>query len=110
MGGRLCTHVVDLSVTGHLDNHTDKGRLTLLIMASIGRDEPNPKTKIERGVYYGGWEMLARALGYKEYTAAAERAVARAIAELTEAGLIEPVGTPTRGQRQAYKLTLPQVF
>ena len=77
-------------------------------MASIGRDQP--KGKVLSGVYYGGWELIAKALGYEEYTPAAERAVARALAELTNAGLIEPLGRAGQGRRQAYRITLPDVF
>lgn len=106
MGGRLCNTVTWLAITGHLDNHTDKGRLVLYLMAAIGRDKP--QDNVEAGVYFAGWDLLAKALGYKEYTPAAERAVARAISELVDAGLVEPVGTARRGQRQAYRLTLPE--
>lgn len=102
------TQVVDLASLGHLDNHTDKGRATLLIMASIGRDKP--KGHVERGVYYGGWELLSRCLGYKTFTPAAQRAVARAVAELLDAGLIMPCGKHGPNRRQAYRLTLPSVF
>jgi len=77
-------------------------------MAAISRDEP--KGDIEANIYYGGWDMLARALGYPVYTPAAERAVARVIAELTDAGYIETLGKAGAGRRQAYLITVPDVF
>lgn len=108
MGGRIVTHIVHLALMGHLDNHSDKGRMVLLVMASIGRDKPGKN--VEAGIYFGGWELLARSMGYKEYTPAAHRAVARCIAELTEAGLIEPLTDARSGHRQVYRITLPEVF
>jgi len=44
-------------------------------------------------IYFRGWEHLARAaLGRATYDDAAERAVARALTELIDAGLIKPIG------------------
>lgn len=108
MGGRLCTQVVDLASLGHLVNHSDRALACLLVMASIARDTPTPK--VDAGLYYGGWPLLARCLGFKVYNPAAERAVARAIRQLVDAGLVVPEGKPGTHNRQVYRLTLPSPF
>lgn len=108
MGGRLCTQVVDLASLGHLVNQSDRALVLLLAMASVGRDTAT--TKVEAGVYYGGWPLLARVLGFKTYNAAAERAVARAVRELVDAGLITREAKPGPHNRQVYRLTLPSPF
>jgi hypothetical protein len=105
VGGVIVSHVVELATTGRLDKVSDKAKIVVMVMASIGRDRDQPN--VQAGVYYGGWPLLARALGYPLYTPAAHRAVARAIAELIDAGLIEPLGDPRPGVRQAYRITLP---
>lgn len=106
MGGRLCTHVLNLPAMGYGKNLTDRDRLVLLAMASVARDQAT--TKLEAGVYYAGWEYLARnALGFPDYTGTAERAVARSIAHLVTEGLIEPLREAKWGQNQLYLLTLP---
>jgi hypothetical protein len=80
----------------------------LLVMASIGRD--NDTAKADAGYYYGGWELLARVLGFKVYNRAAQRAVARAVSELVDAGLVVRDGKPGPKRRQVYRLTLPSPF
>jgi len=108
MGGRLCTQVVDLASLGHLVNQSDRALAVLFVMASVARDSAT--RKVDAGVYYAGWELLARVLGFKVYNPAAERAVARAIRELTDAGLVVREGRPGPRQRQVYRLALPSPF
>src|SRR5262245_58311653 len=88
MGGQLCTQVVALSMLGHLVTLTQSARVVLFAMATIARDMPQNHT--DPVTYWGGWELLAKALGHKEPTPTAKRAVARAVAELVDAGLVEP--------------------
>ena len=55
--------------------------------------------------YYGGWHKLAMSLGFHEYTPSAERAVARAIAQLVDKGVVKPVDYSRAGSR-VYQLHL----
>lgn len=77
-------------------------RLCLLAMCHSARDSGQ-----RPGLYFGGWQALALALGYPTYDDAAERTVARALRELREAKLIERWDV-SRGHRVAYRL-LPYV-
>jgi len=55
--------------------------------------------------YFAGWDTLALALGYEEpESMAAQKAIARALAQLTEAGCITPDGFAKGGNRR-YRLT-----
>lgn len=104
MGGRLCTQVVNLSFLGRLDDLSRPAQLVLYVLASVARDAPHR----DPNMYWGGWAYLARAaLHYKEYTPAAERAVARCIAELLAAGFIERDESRTQHGTVCYLLTLP---
>jgi hypothetical protein len=105
VGGQLCTQVTHLALMGHLINQSDKSKLVLFLMASTARDT---STKVDPGTYWGGWEMLAKSLGYKALDDPAKKAVQRAIKELVEAGLVERLGNPAWGHRQVYRLTLPE--
>lgn len=97
MGRRLvaavCLPMADMGLP-------DRARLVLVGMAVMALDQGDPP------VYYGGWAYLAGTLGYAEYGPAAERAVARAVAELRKQGLIVPAGEPRPGQNVAYELRL----
>lgn len=106
MGGALASHVVDLAALGYLANASDRARLVLLIMSTVARDKAQPN--VEAGIYYGGWEYLAKCLGFKAYTSGARRAVARAMRELVDLGLVEPLGFARPGHRQGYRITLPE--
>lgn len=104
----MCTHVTDLAALGRLDHLSDRTFRVLYVMASVARDE-GPRVA-EPNLYFGGWEYLAKTIGYRDYTPAAQRAVARAIAELVAAGLIKRVGNPGPMHRQAYLITLPDRY
>jgi hypothetical protein len=109
MGGRLCSHVINLAVLGTLKGLSPSARIALDSMAAIARDEA--RKGLPAGLYFGGWELLAKAMGYEAYTPAAHRAVARATAELVARGLIDPVQERAgNGIRQAYLLTLPDAL
>jgi hypothetical protein len=68
-------------------------------MAAHARDTPSENTPA--ATYFGGWERLSGHLGYPKHDGAAERATARAVAELLASGLAENVGRlqPGRGPR-----------
>lgn len=59
------------------------------------------------GLYFGGWEALSVHLGYPTYDGAGKQAVKRAMAELSDAKLVEKWDV-SRGHRVAYRL-LPYV-
>jgi hypothetical protein len=56
-------------------------------------------------IYFGGWGPLALLFPTLS-PLGQETAVARAIRELVNAGLIKPIGTAARGHRQHYEITL----
>jgi hypothetical protein len=107
MGHELTAAVAAAGVTGRTARVSHSARLALFGMAAVAHDT-GTKTK-PRAQYWGGWEWLARAmLGYAEYDAAARAAVARAVRELIDAGLIKQVGR-LHGERHGnavYELTL----
>jgi DNA-binding transcriptional ArsR family regulator len=78
------------------------GRLVLITMAAHALDtERNGKAAC---VYWGGWRMLAlNAFGMEVYDERAERAVGRAVHELTDAKLIE---VEHKGFRTEYRLNV----
>jgi hypothetical protein len=97
MGRRLvaaaCSPYGDLGLS-------NSARLVLVAMAVMARDDGDPPT------YYGGWAYLSRPLGHAEYTPAAHRAVARAVAELRKSGLIVVIGEARPGSNVNYGLRL----
>jgi len=90
---------------GLIKDLSTRARLTLLVMASVARDQPT-KT-VDARLYFGGWPQLGYAMGFATYDGSAERAVAKAIAELRGAGLIDGLAEPGTGHRQVYRITLP---
>ena len=86
---------------------SQQARNCLWCMARYAKDDqdsPDPDDITSR--YYGGWTLLAQALGYPEYDDRAHQAVKRAIRELVASGLVESEGrTGTRGNR-VYRLHL----
>lgn len=80
-------------------------RVVLLVMCLQALD--NDRGKRRGGLYFGGWEDLARHAGYPTYGNAGKLAVAKAMRQLTAAKLVErwDVGP---GGRVAYRL-LPYV-
>lgn len=67
-------------------------------MGLIAKDHDLPP------LYFGGWELIASAMGFKSYTHAADVAVNRAIRELTDLGMIKAASSAAPGQRTAYEL------
>lgn len=90
---------VELIPAGQL---TNRQRLVMLAMATSCRD--TERDGQPAGVYFRGWEYLARALDYPTYDATAHQAVARVVRELVDDKRIEPIGW--NGKR-AYRLLLP---
>lgn len=79
--------------------------LVLLVMCKTARDTPTDKEPAE--CYFRGWEHLALMLGYEELDPAGKKAVMRAIAELTRAGVVERDQFPGRDRRKAtYRIRL----
>lgn len=106
MGNLMWRQVETLTMAGSLPGLTNSARLVLLGMA--GRAHDTGTTTTPQGEYFGTWDHLAKGwLGYPAYTDAAERAVARAVRELVDAGLIKPIGRyrSSRGPRK-YKVNI----
>ncbi len=82
---------------------TDKARVVLLIMCHHAVDKhSNP-------VYFAGSAVLANALGYPAGSAAGDRAVARAIAELVDRGLVAQLEGTRRTHKRRWLITLPDL-
>lgn len=108
MGGRLCSEAVGLMAVGAIKGPSRGARLVLLTMCSVARDRD--QKNVQKGIYFGGWELLSGVLGFPEHSPAAKVAVARCVRELTDAGLLEPlVEKPRTGLRQVYRVTLPHL-
>jgi len=57
--------------------------------------------------YWGGWEYLALGFDDGELTEHGMRTrVTRAIRELVAKGYVKRLGTPKRGERQTYEITV----
>lgn len=107
MGWRLVGQATALTGAGSLPGLSPNARLVLLGMARVAHDKGSPPD-IPEACYWGGWEYLATFwLGYPKYDHAAEVAVARAIRELIDAGLIVAMGRwgGSRGPRM-YRLSI----
>jgi hypothetical protein len=76
----------------------------LLAMAVMAHD--NGHGDIPAACYFGGWHHLAHALGYPnaDNQTAGHRAVARAIEELRQRNLIEPVGRVDESRRKSARI------
>lgn len=100
MGANLVTQVL-----AHWTNLSDRAFRVLVRMAVTALDTPSKGRPA--AVYHGGRELLAMSLrGEKGTERTRYRAVARAVAELTEAGAIDHLATGWAGQNAVYKLTL----
>lgn len=75
-------------------------RLVLARMALDARDHD------AEPIYFGGWPVLAMAMGRDGYTLADKRSVARAVAELVEAKLITLKRGGAHGRNATYALHL----
>ena len=91
-------------------NISHAAALILYRMAAAAHDKDT--SEYSARYYFGGWKPLAAALGYQvdddgPLPAAAHRAVARAIRELTDQGLIKPADSNDRAGRhhRTYILT-----
>jgi hypothetical protein len=93
LAAAACMPLADLGLT-------PRARLVLVAMAVLAHDQADPP------VYFGGWRYLAGALGYAEYGAVPERAVARAIAELRKSGVIVALGDAQPGRNVSYEIRL----
>lgn len=100
MGATLVTQVL-----AYWTDVSDPAFRILVRMAVTALDTPvNGKPAC---IYHAGRELLAMSFRSQKGTARTRnRAVAKAIAELTEAGAIEHLLTGWAGQRAVYKLTL----
>lgn len=110
MGIHLARHA-QLMVMRELK--TDRSRLLLLTMCLTAMDTD------EQPQYYAGSSQLARDLGYPprkdphadeahaRAVTAGERAVARALAELRAAGLIQQIEGTRRSWKRHWLITLP---
>lgn len=102
MGSRLIARIGAL-MPGDTDprfkDMPASARAVLLYMAGVTLDVDSDSTPA--GHYYGGWDRLARTLGHPnaDHNTAGERAVARALRELRERGIVRRVGS-TEEQRR----------
>jgi hypothetical protein len=82
------------------------GELVVLgYMCLVALDKENGKGQ-PAGLYFGGWEPLALALGYDELTPAAKEKVRRSVKGIREKGLVKPmVAHAQTGERQVYRIT-----
>lgn len=100
MGANLVTQVL-----AHWTNLSDRAFRVLVRMAVTALDTPSKGRPA--GVYHGGRELLAMSLRGENGTERTRyRTVAKAVAELTEAGAIDHLATGWAGQNAVYKLTL----
>ena len=90
----------------HLDHRAAR---CLLVMANTARDRAGANGE-PAGVYWGGHDLLAKALGLTDWdqdpTANDLRIVRRVLAELVHAGAVKPVNKPHPGERAEYQLAL----
>lgn len=90
----------------HLDHRAAR---CLLVMANTSRDRTGAHGE-PAGVYWGGHDLLAKALGMTDWdqepSPAALREVRRVLAQLVEAGAVKPLNHPRPGQRAEYQLAL----
>lgn len=94
-----------LAALGVLPGKLDRApRQTLIAMACMSLDAPRKRTSAR--VYYGGWERLAAAQGMYP-NESGRRVIARHIAALTAAGVVEQLTPPAPGRNASWKLILP---
>ena len=84
---------------------SQRARLIAFYMAWQCLDHDTPKTPAR--IYFGGWDALAHILGLPMGSSVGERAVARGIKELTDAGLIKAEYTTRGGRRRQHYRVLP---
>ena len=90
----------------HLDHRAAR---CLLVMANTARDRPGVHGE-PAGVYWGGHELLAHALGLSDWDQEPSQAdrsqVRRVLSELVDAGAVKPLNRPRSGVRAEYLLAL----
>lgn len=95
-----------MTTWSHLDHRAAR---CLLVMALTARDKPGAHGE-PAAVYWGGHDLLAKALGMTDWDAEpapnALREVRRVLAQLVEAGAVKPLNHPRPGQRAEYLLAL----
>jgi len=104
-------------VAGNLSDLSPRAFRVICRMALVVLDEDSGPDAHDEGLYYGGWKGLTAVLGFGIYDRDdtlpphVERAIARAVAELREAKLIEPANRS--GQHghwnKVYRLNLSRV-
>jgi hypothetical protein len=107
MGNQLIRHVEAMLMDGQrVKGLSPSSRLVLVIMAADAHDTGT--RTIPAAYYFRGWPHLGRMLGYDTYDHRAERAVARAVRELRQAGLVERDDSwrPPEWSAAGYRLTL----
>jgi len=105
MGAQLVRVVQAKALGGGLSGLSSRAMLVLIAMALDAHDTGTEDTPAR--CYFRGWLPLALMLGHPGLTPGGKSAVARAIRELTDAGLIK-VDPGYRGSRftTTYRLTL----
>ena len=80
-------------------------RVALVVMAntSLDNDKLDKAGQVIRPkcVYFGGWQLIASALGLAGTSASQQQNVSRHLRVLTEVGAIEMIRRPAPGQRNA---------
>lgn len=105
VGSGLLHQAESRRMGGGLKGVSNNAYVVLLIMCKTARDIPTDKEPAD--CYFRGWEHLALQLGYEELDPAGKKAVMRAIAELTRAGVVERDHFPGRDRRKAaYRIRL----
>lgn len=95
MGHKLANRVIAAmpgEVDARLKDLPHQAARVLLAMAVMARDSGTAETPAQ--CYFGGWQHLAHALGYANADpgTAGHKAVQRAVRELRQRDLIEPLG------------------
>ncbi len=98
VGIQLLAYVEAMAMGGRLGDLSANAHRCLLVMAFTAHDKGTNDAPAR--TYFRGWDHLARAALCRDvYDAPAKQAVARAVRELTDAGLIKYVGR-RNGMRQ----------
>lgn len=91
VGTQLLAYVEAMAMGGRLGELSPNAHRCLLVMAFTAHDRGTNDAPAH--TYFRGWDHLARAALCRDvYDRPAERAVARCVRELTDAGLIKTVG------------------
>jgi hypothetical protein len=107
VGSELHAAVAAKAMGGGLVSLSGPAYAVLLAMAVVARDRDT--AKMERHLYFGGWEWLAAVALRRPppYADADRQAVRRAVAELVDAGYVKRRGRIAGRQSTAlYELTL----